>query len=115
MHNILFVCSANKDRSATAEHYFAEHYPNLNFESAGTNEKICFQLGTTFISQELVKWADFILVMEQKHKQFIHAHFSVRSETSLRVLAVKDIYTFMEQDLIAILKKSISPLFDSLK
>jgi predicted protein tyrosine phosphatase len=49
MQNILFICSANKDRSKTGEDYFAEQYPDLNFESAGTNQKTCNQLGTNFI------------------------------------------------------------------
>jgi len=47
--NILFVCSANKDRSKTAEDYFSEQFPNINFDSAGTNKKICNQLGTNYL------------------------------------------------------------------
>ena len=38
MKSILFVCSANKDRSKTAEDYFSKHYPDLCFDSAGTNK-----------------------------------------------------------------------------
>lgn len=65
--NILFVCSANKDRSPTAELYFSQKYPQYNFCSVGTNRKICFQLGTDFITPEVLYWADQIVVMESKH------------------------------------------------
>jgi len=38
--NLLFICSANKDRSKTAEDFFGENYSAYNFDSAGTNKKI---------------------------------------------------------------------------
>ena len=40
---ILFVCSANKQRSKTAEDYFSSKYADFHFISAGTNRKICEQ------------------------------------------------------------------------
>lgn len=115
MHNILFVCSANKDRSATAEHYFAEHYPSLNIESAGTNEKICFQLGTNFISQELIDWADYIFVMEQKHERFVRANFQLNQTTSLRILGIQDVYSFMDAALIHVLEIKLNSILETLK
>lgn len=114
MKNILFICSANKDRSATAEHYFSEHYPNLNFDSAGTNEKICFQLGTTFITQELISWADFIFVMERKHQEFIQAHFTLNQSTRLTTVDIRDVYTFLESNLVEELKRKITPMIETL-
>ena len=43
----LFVCSANKQRSKTAEDYLSGLNPEHEFLSAGTNHKICFKEGTT--------------------------------------------------------------------
>ncbi len=114
-NNILFVCSANKDRSATAEHYYAEKYPSLNFDSVGTNQKICFQLGTTFVSQESINWADYIFFMEQKHQQFIHTHFKLKQATIIRVLSIKDVYSFMDSDLIVELELALNSFFKTLK
>lgn len=67
--NILFVCSANKERSKTAEDYFAERYPDLEFRSVGTNKKICNQEGTFFLNEEDLTWSNTIYAMEQKHKK----------------------------------------------
>ena len=72
MQNILFICSANKDRSKTAEDYFSEIYTELNFDSAGTNQRICFQLGTNFIDLAQLDWAYSIFVMEKKHADFVN-------------------------------------------
>lgn len=36
---ILFICSANKQRSKSAEDHFAQKYKNHEFLSAGTNTK----------------------------------------------------------------------------
>lgn len=44
--NILFICSANKQRSKTVEDYFCRKYTDFEFISAGTNSKICEQEGT---------------------------------------------------------------------
>ena len=80
MKTVLFICSANKDRSKTAEDYFSEQYPHFNFDSAGTNKKICDQLGTNFIDKEQLDWADKIFVMEQKHLNNIQDSFGFISD-----------------------------------
>lgn len=115
MKNILFICSANKDRSATAEIVCREKFENHSVDSAGTNEKICWQLGTTFITQDLVDWADFIFVMEQKHEQFIQSNFNIIHTTRVRTLNIKDVYTFMEPKLIQRFQDSIFPLIEKIE
>jgi len=52
---ILFVCSANKQRSKTAEDYFAQEYQDYEFQSAGTNLKICRKEGTTSLTEDLLE------------------------------------------------------------
>ncbi len=93
MH-ILFVCSANKDRSKTAEIFLSEQYPQHTFISAGTNQKICMQLGTEFINNELLNEADLILVMEQKHFKFIKEKLGTAYTAKMKVLGIQDIYDF---------------------
>lgn len=107
--NILFVCSANKDRSRTAEDYFREQYPNHDFESAGTNKKICEQLGTTYLSKELLYWADKIFVMENKHGDWIRSNSIKKLNISIHVLKIQDVYEYGQKELIEELIKKVSP------
>ena len=107
MKAILFVCSANKDRSKTAEDYFSEYYPNLSFNSAGTNKKTCNQLGTNYIYKEQLDLADSIYVMEQKHLDAIRESFSNKYFNKITVLNIKDIYKYGSKELIDILKTKI--------
>lgn len=108
MKTVLFVCSANKDRSKTAEDYYSEHYPDLAFDSAGTNKKICDELGTNYIMKEQLEWADKVFVMEQKHVNTISKTFGNKYFDKITVLNIKDIYTYGSRELIAILKSKIT-------
>lgn len=105
--NILFVCSANKDRSKTADDYFSEHFPLHNFDSAGTHKKICNQLGTNYIEKVQIGWADKIFVMEGKHRKAIQEITNNRIPNKITVLMIKDIYKYGDKELIAILTNKI--------
>lgn len=102
---VIFICSANKDRSATAADYFRENYPDHQFDSAGTNQKTCFQLGTEFLTSEHLEWADTIYVMEGKHKKFTDK--LLKSKKQIQVLGIADHYTYFQQELIDILKDKV--------
>jgi len=107
MKNILFICSANKDRSKTAEDYFSERHSKLQFDSAGTNRKICHQLGSNYITKEQLDWADAIFVMEQKHLKAIDDIYSNKYFNKIRVLHIKDIYKYGAEELISELKLKV--------
>lgn len=92
---ILFVCSANKQRSKTAEDYFSSKYADFQFISAGTNSKICEQEGTNPVTMDLLEQADLIFVMENRHKK------------EIIVLEIKDIYKYYQTELIEILEKRL--------
>lgn len=108
MTSILFVCSANKDRSKTAEDYFSKQHPNLHFDSAGTNKNSCNKLGTTYITEEQLILADKVYVMEKKHLQAIKETFGNKYFNKITVLHIKDVYKYGSTELIALLKASIS-------
>jgi len=74
MKNILFVCSANKQRSKTAEDYFSSKYANYNFDSIRTNQKKCNKEGTHFITEDRLNWANIVYVMEQRRKKLVNEH-----------------------------------------
>ena len=107
--NILFICSANKDRSATAELLGQELWPNHQFISAGTNQKICFQLGTQYINKELMDWAELIFVMENKHKKELIKLFGSVNGKIIRVLGIQDHYEFGDANLKEILQQKLIP------
>lgn len=107
MKTLLFICSANKDRSKTAEDYFSEKCANIQFDSAGTNKKICDQLGTNFISEEQLNLADEVYVMESKHLKAIKELFGNQYTRKISVLQIRDIYTYGSADLIAVLESKI--------
>jgi predicted protein tyrosine phosphatase len=107
MKNILFVCAANKDRSKTADDYFSEKHPEYNFDSAGTNLKICHQLGTNPMTEELAIWADEIIVMEKKHRDLINTHTAGNYAKKIRVLHIPDHYKYYQKELIELLKEKV--------
>ncbi len=106
-NNILFVCSANKQRSKTAEDYFSTIYKSKNFLSAGTNHKICMKEGTVPLTEDLLEWADVVYVMESKHLKLIREATSNRYFNKIIVLNIDDIYKYYQLELINILKEKI--------
>lgn len=85
---VLFICSANKDRSATAEDLARQYWPQHEYGSAGTNRKICFQLGTQYIAQEQLIWADLVFAMENKHKKGLLKLFGSQFGRKIKVLGI---------------------------
>jgi predicted protein tyrosine phosphatase len=105
--NILFICSANKDCSKTGEDYFSSAYPEHSFDSAGTNQQICLQLGTNYMDVEQLDWADKIYVMETKHKKAISSVFGNNYSKRISVLHIQDIYKYNDRELIQVLKSKV--------
>ncbi|MDO5654017.1 MAG: phosphotyrosine protein phosphatase [Brachymonas sp.] len=102
---VLFVCGKNQWRSPTAEHLFCGH-PGVECLSAGLSRDAPVPL-----SHELLDWADTIFVMEKKHKDKLQASFknSLKNQR-LVCLHIPDRYTFMDPELIKILKRKVTPL-----
>ena len=102
---VLFVCSHNKWRSTTGEAVFRS-VAGVLARSAGTARDARHQ-----ITLADVRWADLILVMEDKHEQRLRADF--RQEVAykpLHVLDIPDDYQFMDEDLVALLREKCEPL-----
>jgi len=97
---ILFICSANVDRSPTAELIYSNRR-DLEVKSAGVSD-----YAMTPISLKLIKWADVILCMEKKHKQKIEKSFSdITKNKVIDFLDVPDIYEYMNENLVNIIKE----------
>ena len=101
---MLFVCSANRLRSPTAEAIFKEH-DGLHVRSAGLDES-----ATVPLDRALVAWADRIFVMEQAHRKKLKRRFrDALGETPVIVLGIRDEYEFMQPELIEILQAKVPP------
>jgi predicted protein tyrosine phosphatase len=100
---LLFVCSANKLRSPTAEHVFSRRQ-DIEVASAGTNSDADIP-----ITAELIAWADLIAVMEKVHRTKLQKRFrSELKDKRLICLDIPDNYAFMDIELIQLLKEKMS-------
>ena len=102
---ILFICSMNRWRSPTGEKVYADK-PLVHARSCGTNRNAQKRVGANDL-----KWADIVLVMEQKHKQRLMAEFPGEMRfKELHVLDIPDNYRFMDPELINELVAAVDPI-----
>lgn len=100
---LLFVCSRNKWRSLTAEKIF-DGFNSYEVRSAGTEDNARIK-----VTEGHIGWADFVFVMEKKHAAKLKQKFSGKLlNKQLICLDIPDDYTFMDEDLIEILKSRVS-------
>lgn len=102
---LLFVCSKNRWRSPTAEQLFSDH-PEHEARSCGTEAG-----SRTKLSLGLVKWADVIYVMQEKHRHVIQQRFGDEAKKIIN-LNIQDEYPAMDPRLIAKLRKKLAPLLE---
>lgn len=96
--NILVVCGRNKKRSKTAEHIF-KNDERFNIRSAGVSPQ-----SNRKISENDLRWADIVFVMEQNQKAKIKEVFSFLTLPRIENLNIPDDYEFMDEELIEILQ-----------
>ena len=107
MRTVLFVCSANLDRSPTAERLFHGWRRRWEAKSAG----ILPALGRSPITQALIDWADLVLVMEPEHAEYIYGHFKC-DPNKMRALDVGNRYVRDDPELIRELEEKALPILD---
>lgn len=102
MKKFLFICGKNQLRSPSAENVFSE-CPNLEVRSAGVDNDAIYK-----VQQEDVVWADYIFLMENKHKEKLVGKFrdSIKNQKVI-VLDIKDMYTYMDVRLVDVLKQKV--------
>jgi predicted protein tyrosine phosphatase len=98
---ILFVCTANIDRSPTAEALLKQK-DGFEVRSAGT-----WQHARKRVTEQLIDWADIIFVMERHHKEAL-LYLNPKSEDKIIVLDIPDIYSRNDPELTEILKENLS-------
>jgi len=105
--NMLFVCTMNRWRSLTAEHIF-RNLPGTVIRSAGTATNARRKVNSTDID-----WANVIFVMEKKHQEILEQKFpSQINNKQVICLEIPDEYQYMDDDLVTLLKESVSSFLD---
>jgi len=102
---ILFVCTANVDRSRTAEDLYARD-PRYDVRSAGTAA-----FATQTLSRELLQWADRVFVMNERHDQH-RTQLRLRFpdvKTTIVDLDVEDRWRRGDPQLVQLLLRRLGP------
>jgi len=100
--NLLFICSRNKWRSATAEAIYKNH-PEYSVRSAGTEPSAIVR-----VNAGLIAWAEIIFVMEKVHKQRLIEKFQEELiDKKIVILDIDDDYQFMDPELVEMIRISV--------
>jgi len=104
---LLFVCTFNRGRSATASVVFSG-YEEVDVASAGTHRR-----AQAHVTSQLIEWADVIMVMQLKHLWHLRLKYwrQLRGKR-LMCLHVPDRYNFMDPKLVLRLKKCVLPVLE---
>ena len=102
---ILFICTANIDRSRTAEDLYRGD-PRFDVRSAGTSP-----YATIPITRDLLRWADRVFVMcekEDRHRTMLLLRFP---DVECRVvdLGVEDRWRRGDPELVRLLLRRLEP------
>ena len=103
---ILFVCTVNRMRSATAYELYKDDQ-RFEVDSAGTD-----RTANVVLEEWHLEWADAIVVMEQMHRNKIRERFPhLYEKKPIVCLYIEDIYDFMQPELIAILREKFEDVY----
>ncbi len=96
---ILFVCTANAMRSATAHEIYNQD-DRFEVLSAGTAD-----FANVPLTRALLEWADTVVVMERGHRKTIRKKYpDVYASKTIVCLYIPDEYDFMQPELIGVLR-----------
>jgi len=101
--NLLFVCTAGRQRSPTG----AELYRNKGYK---TNFAGAWGSGSRALTANKLRWADKVIVMETRHQQFILTNFrNAVDPSNIIVLGIPDIYFKNAPELQQLLEEKVEP------
>jgi len=106
--NILFICTANRDRSRTAEIYYQNKFPEHRFRSAGINKYLSERHGGIHLKQYMLDIADRIICAEHVHADYIIQKIDKKYLSKIEILKLEDTEEFMSEQLIKVLNEKFS-------
>ena len=101
--NILFLCTANKERSRTAEELFSALDKANTYQSAGLSAKYVAKANTTLCTEEMLAWADTIYVFEDAHIERIKKYTGDIFIPKILNLNIKDEYQYFQRKLVLLI------------
>ncbi|HJX06388.1 MAG TPA: phosphotyrosine protein phosphatase [Candidatus Nanoarchaeia archaeon] len=103
--NVLFICNQNENRSKTAEEVFRGQFKT---RSAGLyNENP--------VNAKQLSWAEIIIVMEESQRKELGKRFPKQYlKKQILCLAIPDIYSYNQPELIEELKCKMKALVEPL-
>jgi len=106
LENILFVCTANRMRSRTAEDLYKDDR-RFKVQSAGTSS-----FADSILTGEMLQWADLIVVMEKRHRDFIRKNFPGESRgKEIAILNIPDMFDYMEPALVKEIREKFEQVY----
>jgi predicted protein tyrosine phosphatase len=105
--NILFVCSANVNRSVTAQYWFSWLKPENNYSSRGSSKFACNKYGGTLVEETDLQQSDRIICMEKRNRKEIQNRYGSKFDSKTEVAGIKDEYQFLDLELIFELNEKI--------
>ncbi len=102
---VLFVCTANQQRSPTAESLYSND-SRFEVKSAGTSP-----WAIRPVTAELIEWADWLVVMEEEHRRELRLRFPRQAQLArIFVLDIPDIYTYGDMILMREIRDRFEPI-----
>jgi predicted protein tyrosine phosphatase len=102
---VLFLCSRHRLRSPTAAAVFGAR-PDIEVDSAGLADD-----AETPLDAEQVRWAELIVVMEDRHLRLLKRRFGPQlSGKRVVSVGIPDRYDFMQPELVALFERRVGPL-----
>lgn len=98
--NILFLCTANIQRSKTAEELFRALDNSNEYRSAGLSAKYVNKAGSTLCTEEMLKWADKVYIFEIEHIKRIQKHTGDVFISKIVNLDIADQYSYFQRELV---------------
>ena len=106
--NILFICTANRDRSRTAEIYFQNKYKEHIFRSAGINKYLSERHGGIHVKKYMLEIADRIICAEHVHSDYIIRQIDKSFINKIEISLLDDTDGFMSEQLISKLESKFT-------
>lgn len=101
--NILFLCTANIQRSKTAEEVFSSLDKSNDYRSAGLSYKYTQKMGSTLCTEEMLQWADSVYVFEDMHIERVKQHTGEKHLHKLVNFQIEDKYQYFQRELVLLL------------
>ncbi|XQW86287.1 hypothetical protein ACOYR1_06045 [Thalassotalea piscium] len=110
--NILFLCTANIQRSKTAEELFQTFDKENEYRSAGLSAKYVAKAGSTLCTKKLLEWGDKIYVFEQMHIERIREHTDEAYLSKITNLNIPDNFQYFQRELVLLLLERLQMIWD---